>query len=122
MLKARAHYRMLQDLANIAPPHYPGDMVTLLPQNPLLVNAYDGNVFRIVLSVSVNDVRMRNVSPGLLYTFIIRQTGSPNTFQWPATVRGGMMICRRPHSTSVQTFIGRTGGDLLAITAGTWTL
>jgi len=122
MLKARAHYRMLQSLAHIAPPHYPGDMVTLLPQNPLRIDAYDGNVFRIVLNASIVDVRMRNVSPGLLYTFIIRQTATSHTFQWPATVRGGMTICRRPHSTSVQTFIGRPGGDLLAIMPGTWTI
>jgi hypothetical protein len=72
-------------------------------------------------SASANDVRVKNISPGQLYTFLFEQDGKGgHSFAWPPTVKNGMRINPEPFSVSRQNFIGSTGGVLLANIPGAW--
>jgi hypothetical protein len=71
-----------------------------------------------------NDVlkpRVKNISPGQLYTVIIEQDAAGNhLFTWPPVCRNAARVNPAANSTTVQNFIGFTGGLLLANIPGTW--
>lgn len=72
-------------------------------------------------SVPASRVRIKNISPGQLYTFIFHQDGiGGHTFEWPANVKDASAVNATAGATSVMNFIGYTGGALLADLPGTW--
>jgi hypothetical protein len=97
-------------------------------RNVLQIDAVDNMVFDglqavcwiIALNIDLTAARVRNISPGQLYTFIIRQGNQGNTFVWPSACVNAIPVDRNPHSTTIQNFIGDTGGILRAHLPGTW--
>jgi hypothetical protein len=86
--------------------------------------AFDGNiavVFIVYMLGSVQQTaRVRNIAPGVLYTFIFIQDAEGGfTFDWPPQCTNGTAIDPAPNSTTVQNFIGYTGGLLKANIPGT---
>ena len=85
---------------------------------------FDGNkalCFIVSLHSSVTGARVKNIAPGARYTFIFHQDAAgQNTFAWPSQCVNGMLVDPAPNSTTVQNFIGTTGGNLLADIPGTW--
>jgi len=87
---------------------------------------FDGNegvtfVVAMESSVSASRIRIKNISPGQLYTFIFRQDGTGgHSFQWPSSVQNATVIDHRPLARSVVNLIGDTGGTLRANIPGTW--
>jgi hypothetical protein len=80
---------------------------------------FDGNVavcWQIVMTRSLTvPPRMRNITPGVLYTFIFEQdSAGGNTFAWPLGCENATPIDLKPNSYTVQNFIGRNGGILSA--------
>jgi hypothetical protein len=65
--------------------------------------------------------RVRNIIPGVLYTFIFVQDAEGNTFAWPAACQNATPVNTAPLSTSVQNFIGLLGNQMAADLPGTWT-
>jgi hypothetical protein len=72
-------------------------------------------------SVPASGVRLKNISPGQIYTFIFQQDADGgHSFTWPvARVRNGTRLDLRPLAVSVQNYIGSTGGILLSDLPGT---
>jgi hypothetical protein len=104
------------------PSNYPGELVVLFPQIPLIFDGFAGNVFELWLNSDALTTRAINMSPGFLYTFIIRQSGAGTyRFTWPANVHGAMDINPLSGSTSTQTFVCKPEGELFAIVTGSWT-
>ena len=64
--------------------------------------------------------RTKNISPGVLYTFIIRQDATGHTFTWPATCHNAAPVDTSPNTVTIQNFIGSTGGELYPDVTGVW--
>lgn len=91
-------------------------------EQSLLIDALAGETFIIDFTVSVSTLRIKNVSPGQLYVFVLVQdaTGG-HRLVWPSTIRNATMLNPASDSVTVQSCIGMTGGYLSAIPPGTWT-
>ena len=113
------YQRQLQQ--SMTPPNYPGKLVILFPDTPLVFDGNAGTTFELWLSASVTATSLKNLSPGILYTFIIRQVGTgKHRFTWPANCYGGMTIDPKAGSVSTQTFVCKPGAGLFAIMPGGW--
>lgn len=83
----------------------------------VLIDALDGETFLIKLTTSIKQLRVKNVSPGQLYVFVFTQDRVGNhTVTWGSEVRNAPTVDADPQTTTVQTFIGMTGGTLEANT------
>lgn len=75
---------------------------------------FDGNeaeTFVINMRSTVSTPRVKNIAPGLLYTFIFHQDSvGGHTFQWPQQFRNAAPVDTLPRATSVRIFIGDTVG------------
>jgi hypothetical protein len=83
---------------------------------------FDGTVaecFIISMHQNVSTAKVRNIAPGVLYTFVFHQDArGGHSFLWPAVFRNATDVGRAPGQTSVHNFVGN-GGYLDAITPGT---
>lgn len=82
---------------------------------------FDGSVadaWEIRMVGSVLSARTRLISPGRLYTFIIKQGAVTHHFFWPTSCRNATAVNGEPYSMSVQNFIGLVGGILQANAPG----
>ena len=90
-------------------------------QSPMV---FDGNravCFIVGLHSDVKTARVKNIAPGALYTFIFHQDAAgQNTFAWPSQCLNAPLVDPAPNSTTIQNFIGTTGGMLMADLPGTW--
>ena len=69
----------------------------------------------INMQSSVTSPRITNIAPGQLYTFIFAQNATGgHTMNWPANCQNAAPIDPAPNSTTVQNFVGSTGGILIA--------
>lgn len=83
---------------------------------------FDGNLavcFIVNMTSDVDSARVKNIAPGCLYTFIFHQNGQGNRFDWPGQCLNASPIDMTPGATTVQNFIGVTGGNLQANLPGT---
>jgi hypothetical protein len=84
---------------------------------------FDGTVaecFIIRLRNNVSSAKVKNIAPGVLYTFIFHQDArGGHAFAWPSTCRNATDVGRKPNQTSVHNFIGNDGGYLDANMPGT---
>ena len=86
----------------------------------VLIDALQGETFVISLITSIKQLRVKNVSPGQLYVFLLTQNYAGNhKITWGSEVLNGTAANPEPHSTTVQCFIGDTGGILKANLPGT---
>lgn len=79
-----------------------------------LVDTWDIRMVGSVLSA-----RTRLITPGRLYTFIIRQQNTSYRFAWPATCLNAPTVNPQPNSVVVQNFVGQAAGLLQATPPGT---
>jgi hypothetical protein len=69
----------------------------------------------ISMTSSITAPRMVNLAPGQLYTFVFKQDAAGgHTINWPYNCLDAASIDPAPNSTTVQNFIGNTGGILSA--------
>jgi len=86
----------------------------------VLIDAALGETFQIHLVTSIKHLRLKNVTPGQLYVFLLTQDhAGKHTVTWLPQVRNGAMPNPAPHSTTVQTCIADTGGILEVNIPGT---
>ena len=78
-----------------------------------LVDTWDIRMVGSVLSA-----RTRLITPGRLYTFIIRQQNTSYRFLWPPSCRNAPTVNPQPNSVVVQNFVGQVGGSLQAAPPG----
>jgi len=87
----------------------------------MVLDALQGETFVIALGASVQTLRVKNASPGMLYVFLLKQNFSGgNSFAWGTDIRNGTGVDPRPFAVTVQSFIADTGGILKANLPGTW--
>lgn len=82
---------------------------------------FDGSIadaWEVRMVGAVLSARTRLISPGRLYTFIIKQGEISNRFVWPASCRNAPAVNAEPYSMTVQNFIGLVGGFLQANAPG----
>lgn len=93
---------------------------TLDSSDPVI---FDGNVavcFIVLMNSYVNNAKVRNIAPGVLYTMIFQQDADGNhEFVWPGSCLNAAAIDTKPGAFTVQNFIGNTGGSLQANLPGT---
>ena len=92
-------------------------------QRPLFFDGLQAVVWKIAMqnSVSQSAAQIRNISPGVLYTFIFVQDAiGGHAFDWPPSCLNAPSIDPRPNAKTVQNLIGYTGGVLLAVPTGSW--
>jgi hypothetical protein len=64
---------------------------------------------------NITALRVTNISPGQLYTFVFTQDGvGGHTVNWPVNCVNAAPINTTPNAKTVQNFIGNTGAVLLA--------
>jgi hypothetical protein len=73
-------------------------------------------VWQIEMVSSVNPAPpMRNIIPGVLYTFVFHQNqAGNNTFAWPSPCLNAAPISLGADTSTAQNFIGTADGKLLA--------
>lgn len=88
----------------------------------MVFDAYYGETFAIELRGSVSSIKVKNVTPGRLYVFIVK-TNAPGgyTIHWGAQIRNASKVDGTALSASIFCFIGLTDGTLMAVAPGTWT-
>jgi hypothetical protein len=83
---------------------------------------FDGTLaecFIVNLHNNVSTAKVKNIVPGVLYTFIFHQDGrGGHSFFWPSVCRNASDVGRAPGQTSVHNFVGN-GGYLDATMPGT---
>ena len=88
----------------------------------LLLDASQAETFILDLQTSVQKLQLKNISPGQLYVFVLRQDETGNhRLNWGTQAVNAMMLDPNPLSVTVQCFIGTAGGTLFAVPPGTWT-
>lgn len=78
---------------------------------------FDGSVadtWEVRMVGSVLTARTKLISPGQLYTFIIRQGEIAHRFIFPVTCRNAPPVNQEPNSVTVQNFVGLVGGFMQA--------
>lgn len=87
----------------------------------MLLDCSRHETFVITMGTSVHTLLLENISPGMLYVFVLRQDhrGS-HKMNWGGIATNGVPLDPTPNSTTVQTFIGDNPGILEANTAGAW--
>jgi hypothetical protein len=79
---------------------------------------FDCNVavcWQIEMVSHVDTPRIRNIIPGVLYTFIIHQDAKGGyKFTWPVQCENGTAVNPAPNSYTVQNFVGMYGGTMRA--------
>lgn len=71
--------------------------------------------WHVALTRDVSIARIRNISPGQLYTIILEQSSEGyNTFNWPELCVNAQPVNLEPYSKTIQNFVGDTGGILRA--------
>jgi hypothetical protein len=64
---------------------------------------------------TMNTVRITNISPGELYTFVFAQDAAGgHTITWPNNCINAAPIKTQPYAITVQNFVGHTGTTLYA--------
>jgi hypothetical protein len=87
----------------------------------MVIDAYDGETFVIELRGNVTSLRVKNVTPGRLYVFIVKMDAmGGHTIHWGSQIMNASTVFANPTSVSVFCFIGSTGGFLRAIAPGAW--
>jgi hypothetical protein len=91
-------------------------LLILDSEDAMLLDGLAAVVWQIEMIRSVSTPpRVKNIIPGVLYTFIFRQNqAGNNTFAWPLTCLNASPISLRPHSSTVQNFIGTLDGKLIS--------
>lgn len=87
----------------------------------MLLDGSQYETFVIDCKTSVDSLRVKNVSPGKLYVFVLVQDAAGNhRFSWGDRLRNAAPIDLDPEAITVQSFIGLTGGVLQSVPPGTW--
>jgi hypothetical protein len=69
----------------------------------------------INMNSDITSSRVTNIAPGQLYSFVFTQNATGNNkMNWPANCINANPIDPTPNSTTVQHFVGLTGGLLHA--------
>jgi hypothetical protein len=91
-------------------------------RKPLVFDGNQAVCFIMTLMNNVSGGRTKNIASGVLYTFVIYQNPEISySFAWPDTCLNAIPVDQTPDSTTVQNFIGLTGGRLEAVPPGAWT-
>ncbi len=98
-------------------------MRSLLRQTSTPIMLLDGSQYEsfvIDCNSAVQNIRVKNVSPGGLYVFVIimNEVGNHH-FVWGAQTRNAMTVNLEPNAVTVQCFVGLPGGILQAVPPGT---
>jgi hypothetical protein len=96
-------------------------ILTLTGADNMTLDGSLAQCWHIDLVSNVNSVRVKNMVAGVLYTVILEQdaTGS-HTFAWPPACINATAIDLAPLATTLQNFVGDTGGLLISHAPGTW--
>jgi hypothetical protein len=87
----------------------------------MLLDGSAYQTFVIECVTAVNNLRIKYVSPGQLYAFVVVQNELGNHgFNWGAQVRNAPQVSLEPFATTVQCFVGLVGGFLQAVPPGAW--
>ena len=87
----------------------------------MLLDALKGETFVIEMATSIQQLTVKNLTPGQLYVFIFRQNQKGNhSLQWGAGIRNASAINLYPFSTTIQCLTALSDGTLLANIPGTW--
>lgn len=79
----------------------------------VLLDALQGETFLVNLITSIKNFQIKNASPGQLYVFIFTQNqAGGHTVAWGSQMLNASTVNPQPHSVTVQSFIGDTGGTL----------
>lgn len=90
-------------------------------QENMLFDGLEAESWHIALGTNVHTARVKNISPGQLYTFLFEQDyAGSHTFTWPPACTNATAISMDPDAITIQNFIGDTGGILRAHVPGTW--
>lgn len=105
------------------PPPAPTDIVPrgtawLDSRSAMTLDCLETQCFTIMLRSNVNQMRVKNICPGVTYTFIIHQTGEYK-FTWPSVCINGPDIRPIANSVTVANFIGLNDGTMQADSPGT---
>jgi hypothetical protein len=69
----------------------------------------------IAMNSDITASRVTNIAPGQLYSFVFIQNAAGNhRMTWPLNCINAAAINPKPNSTTVQHFVGLTGGTLYA--------
>lgn len=86
---------------------------------PLVFDCAQAQFFIVMLRTTVTRARVKNIVPGVLYSFMFLQKGG-YSFTWPDACRNGGAIDPKPESTTIEHFLGNSNGYMDANVGGTW--
>jgi len=87
----------------------------------MVIDALAGETFVVSMETSISKIRVKNITPGQLYVFILKQNNKGrHTVSWGSSIRNGSALDPRPFSVTTQCFVADTGGILKSDIPGTW--
>ena len=85
------------------------------------IDGLQGETFFIRLVTSIENLWVKNISPGQIYIFVLIQNeAGGHTVNWGAQALNASQPDPVPHSVTVQNCIGTTGGTLQSNIPGVW--
>jgi hypothetical protein len=85
------------------------------------IDGVQSEMFVLNLDTSISTLRIRNLTPGLLYCFIVKQNyAGGHTVAWGDNVCNASAVDPRPNATTIQNFVANSDGKLYANTPPTW--
>jgi hypothetical protein len=86
------------------------------------IDASVSETFIIEMGTSIQQLSMKNVTPGVQYIFILRQNHvGGHTILWGSTIRNGGALDPRPFAVTVQSYLANADGTLAANLPASWT-
>lgn len=97
-------------------------IIQIEAEQTTLVDALQGEIFFVRLNTSIQQLIVKNVSPGQLYLFVFTQdVVGGRTVQWGNQTLNGSPVNPAPGTITVQSFVARGGAILQANLVATWT-
>lgn len=82
---------------------------------PLLFDGLKAVCWFVHMGSDITAPRVTNIAPGELYTFVFVQDAiGGRIINWPANCINAAPIDPAPNATTIQNFIGNTGGTMFA--------
>jgi hypothetical protein len=91
----------------------PRPYISLSSSSPIIFDGTLAQCFFVHLHNNVSTAKVKNVAPGVTYTFVFHQDAKGgHVFSWPSACRNPSAVGRNPGQTSVHNYIGNDGGYL----------
>ena len=94
--------------------------LTFDSRHPMTFDGLNAECWFITMHNNVSIAYIKNMMPGVLYSFEFEQDSVGHYFAWPSQCLNAIIVDPAPNSRTVQNFIANSSRQLIANMPGTW--